>query len=457
MFSQVIRKVCWLLHWIIEKLREIPSMMSTTHKETAEETKESLMDFVNNVLIVDDKPEEIQGLKEALQAEDIGVDVLGPNDLESVKLRKKDLLFLDFMLDDSQQQFATIMSQYIRPLLEKHFNKGYAYGIVIWSKHEEHRTAFFERIEKDCFENKRYNAPLFVLSLDKLKYLNENNFSDVLGDVEQELEKSVSASFFINWEANVSKAVFTSISDMYGLAKDYENRDAELKRILYKMAENRIENCEDKKMMAHEALRAFDEILPSNLALQTRRCDDLFSDYQLSDADFCAQIKEDALINAKMFVDFEKLNHRFVLPGNIYELMQQDAYLEDNLPEGCRKIAIELTPPCDAAHKKRHSKLVGGFILPIGNGENAKKEWKNIIGKHKADYKYLLWPVCVEEENCLICFNFHCEKIVPDDELMNEQIFKLYCRAKNALFADVLQKYASNKARLGISNLIPKF
>ena len=43
-----------------------------------------------------------------------------------------------------------------------------------------------------------------------------------------------------------------------------------------------------------------------------------------------------------------------------------------------------------------------------------------------------------------------------DENLKDDSKYRIIFRAKSKLFADILQKYSSYSARLGISNIIPE-
>lgn len=121
-------------------------------------------------------------------------------------------------------------------------------------------------------------------------------------------------------------------------------------------------------------------------------------------------------------------------------------------------IALEITPPCDFSQdKKNSSKLSGGFIkeITIQNEKTIQSLWKKNKNKYHYDYdfRYFLWPIKIPEYNnyCFICFDFHFEETLFDDTLLSKNNFELLFRTKKLLFADILQKYSSNKARLGTS------
>lgn len=105
--------------------------------------------------------------------------------------------------------------------------------------------------------------------------------------------------------------------------------------------------------------------------------------------------------------------------------------------------------------KKINSKLVRGFIHDLSSSDN-DRIWEFINITFKGDNKYLFWPIEIDTKPCVLCFDFRYTFIFPDKNLKNDSKYKIIFRAKSRLFADILQKYSSYSARLGISNIIPE-
>ena len=154
--------------------------------------------------------------------------------------------------------------------------------------------------------------------------------------------------------------------------------------------------------MYHDAYRAFDELLYSDLITQQKDLDDVFPEqiekpiYTTPDE----ELKQTAKINSKLLLDFSASNQDIVMPGNVYQVVKDNDFLKldfNNLKEGKKaqvenllenqiQIAVELTPPCDFSNKKVSSRLIGGFLIDC-------PKTKNDISMFKADSKYLIWPI----------------------------------------------------------------
>lgn len=487
MFSQIIKKVLERLYWIINFLREMLNMTPETHEENVANTNDSLMDFVNNVLIVDDKQDEIQGLKDVLQANDIAVDVLTPENFKERKLRKKELLFLDFRLNDNSD-FKTIMSTVIRPLLQLHFNKGNAYGIVVWSKHEDeddYGKVFYEKIKKDACVDKLYDAPFFIISLDKGLYLQEGHYENVMSNIEEKLKESASASFFIRWSKDISHTMNKSVADVYRLSEGFESHDSDVKNILHILAASyssvpskEMDQYARNNFLTMDAYKAFDDLFLSDLTCRQKDLyPNLFNNYSKKNLDYNQQLSLVSKINSKRFFEFSDVDQCVVVPGNVYEVSQLNSLIQiQNLPKNAKIIVMDLTPPCDVVNKKVSSKLVAGFIdhCPISKEKYAayfdghikykmvKKDGIDVIDPESLGYchptygrlsNYSISPICINDESeyYMIILDFRYTMSELDDALKDSTKYRLIGRVKQPMFADVLQKYSSYSARLGVS------
>lgn len=170
--------------------------------------------FITSVLIIDNSVEEIEKLKEYLEDKDIWVKHYTPTQLDELgsdklPLNNRKLIFLDlYLLEDGSKIESNIskIRGYFTKILSSDFG---TYGIVLWTKHTDEYDVFVQKIYKTYDQ---YTAPLFVISLDKNKYLNRNDFSSVLKDLEENLKNDVASSFFIEWNKAVKTGADKTIS-----------------------------------------------------------------------------------------------------------------------------------------------------------------------------------------------------------------------------------------------------
>lgn len=209
--------------------------------------------------------------------------------------------------------------------------------------------------------------------------------------------------------------------------------------------------------MYQDAYKAFDELLFTSLVSQQMNLDfDIFGDdIQNPWGDSFEKLLEKmSLLNASILIEREGLHQNLVLPGSVYWVKTDNHLLvgKDN-PKKSKPIAIELTPPCDNAHKKVQSRLIGGFVLPC---PKTKEKLKEYVDKNfKAENKYLIWPIYLDGEDKFLCFDFRKLCSVDDSELMDGSKYELAFFAKHKLFSDILQKFSSHAARLGVALIKP--
>lgn len=97
------------------------------------------------------------------------------------------------------------------------------------------------------------------------------------------------------------------------------------------------------------------------------------------------------------------------------------------------------------------SRLIGGFILSSVD----KEKWRSIKNNYKGERNYPIWPVEIEEKISLICFDFRILSSASDTALNDDKKFKLLFKVNHKLFSDILQKFSSHAARLGVSLIDP--
>lgn len=408
--------------------------------------------FIDSALILDDKENEITALKALLEENDVWVKYYNPEDLKSITkpIKNRKVVFIDLHIDESQELKPNIalLRNYFKKLLGENFG---TYGIIIWTKHPDEIETFKTKIQSDT----QYTLPLFIVGLDKTKYLQRGDYKTLFGDINSALEKNVAAKFFIDWGSSINKGRDTTITNIYSLVKDYQLQDDNLKYILYQLAKNYTgipsEQIEGYPIYI-DTFKAFNDLLhfeTTNNIGKEKEYETLFS--QSEDIQFKGDKQEKerifCSINSQLLLDAQHLQQQFVLPGNVYEILEENnPLIVDKTPENSSKIIIEITPPCDfSQNKKAFSRVIGGFI---GSFTKSQKE------KYKSDYYYKeIWPLEIEgkEGPQMIIFDFRYFSSINEQDLKDKKKYKLIFRAKDKLFADILQKLSSHIARLGLA------
>jgi hypothetical protein len=414
-----------------------------------------LTQFVNSVVIIDDKPEEVNELVHVLNEQDIQVSSFTPNDLKSITFKKnRNLFFLDLSLDDSKKTVENIAT--IRSLLKKTLDKDYGnYGVVMWTKHSEHIDALKEKIQEDKKQN-TYPTPLFIVGLDKLKYKTAGSFDTLFTDVEDTLKKDAAATFFLEWSNSVQQAQNATVSNIYSLLPDYKYISTDFPFILKKLALH-YTGIEESKIGSYplyiDAFKSFDDILHAELINCQKTGTNPFTGTSVfSNPTDVPKIY--AHLNTAILIDENNIDQNTIIPGNVYEIKDaNNKFKSENSPQNAKNIVIEITPPCDFSNsgKRIRARLIGGFLMDA-DVSNTQKQIQDLKCKKECFYAEV-FPImlqgCANPQLLILDFRYFGDE--DDSNLQDALKYKILFRTKPKLFADVLQKFSAHAARLGLS------
>ena len=432
--------------------------------------------YFDSAIIIDNTEEEGKALENVLNSHEIKTDFILFDSGEKIKpvKRNRKLIFMDLMLNENSSQSKENISMLIRTLgtITNDPNFG-LYGLIVWSKHPELKDELQKRIGKagkiqndslnegeEDEENvlpTLNNLPLFILFLDKSKYLHGNQYSTLNADLEDLLKKDNAAYFYLKWCQSVEEAKCKAIKDIYRLIGDYSHHSDRFIYLLQRLAMNQTGISDICECQTVDAFKAFDELLYANLFCQQSKEKSPVLNIKI-DNPFNEREKQEicTALNSKFFIDTEGIVQDIVAPGNVYEVFIDNSPLKINLDEkylskinkaNIRYIGIELTPPCDFSNKKVSSRLIGGIIcdIPLKNGK-----LQNIACGEKC---YLIKIMLQKDTNQLVIFDFRYLYTPNTEELKDKTKYKVLFRAKPKLFADILQKFSSHAARLGLSTI----
>lgn len=418
-----------------------------------------IADNIKSALIVDNKHDEVEELEKILYKEGIYYRFYTPQTIDDEKkvFKNHQIIFMDFSLDDTKTNPVENIGL-IRKMLKKICTDGFgSYGLVLWTRHMEHIQLFKEKLSND---SGKYITPLFVVGLSKSTYL-QNGYGRLWEDLNSELLNNKAALFFFNWRSSVDRASDNALNYMYQLVPNYVNQTGQFTYLLYQMAKNYsgipIEGMNVYEGMYQDAYRAFDELLYSDLITQQKIMDNIFSEHiEKPDYTFDDELQQMAKINSKLLLDLSITDQEVVMPGNVYQVNKNNDFLKlESFPRKNNPIpiAIEMTPPCDFSHKKISSRLIGGFIIdcPLTKEKLNKYTEKT----YKAGSKYLIWPIFFNNAIKFVCLDFRNIYIESEETMKDASYYKLLFMVKHRLFADILQKFSSHSARLGLSIVQP--
>lgn len=417
--------------------------------------------FVNRAVIVDDDPDDIERLRAVLLGADIACESYSPSEFEEkIFVKNRELYFFDLFLNEQEGSGNPIgQISTIRKLLKKCIGQeGGIYGIVLWTSHDEYLVDFKTALSQDR-KNKLYNTPLFIIGLSKQTYLRKG-YDGLLRDLNQKIEEDLAAYFFMSWAASLKQARDVAIEDVYACASDYNTQSDELLNLLYLLARNQT-GIPEKELPTYteltlDAFKSFDDMLYSDLInSQDTGGKDIFEGHKYQKPqNLQEEIEIYAFINTKLFIDSVNISPKKVMPGNVYEILQPEQYqIINGASKDSKKIVIELTPPCDYAHKKRLSRFVAGFMRECPTEQQVLFDTLNSL---KGDSQYKLWPVEYDNKIYIVVFDFRHIHYIQDKDITDMNKYKVLYRTQHRIFADIIQKFSSHAARLGNNLLSPE-
>lgn len=409
-----------------------------------------LLKDIQTALIIDDDADEIKELQEMLTKRGVYTRIFGPDDFvpdEPKTLKNHQLIFMDYMLIPGNEKAN---ESKIRDILQKicHGDFG-AYGLVLWTKHPEQIDLLKEKLTDDA-RAKAYITPLFVVGLDKTKYL-RHGYASLKDDLNGELEKSKAAAFFFGWRQTVERGANKALKDIYELVPDYKKQERDFVYLLSKLA--LLYSGAPSSEVAYEgmtldACRAINELLHYDVTTAQHDMIDVFGNDKIIPGSW--ELKEKASINGKLLVDDSEEGNSLPMPGKVYKVKDDISLLKiKDVPGVSEAIAIEVTPPCDLSQKKKvASRLIGGVMIEWPDDQDVLKDVKKLFN---FDAFYKKHPICIKDKIYYLCLDFRRIYAISDEELTNSDKFEYLFTVKNRFFADILQKFSSHAARLGLA------
>lgn len=421
-----------------------------------------LNEFITSALIIDDKENEIIELKKLLEEQDIWVKHYTPEYLDSIKtpINNRKIIFLDLFLDETmreeKEQISKIRSYFSRVIGSKFGT----YGIVLWTKHKEHLELFKEKIYQT---SGKYTPPLFVIAIDKTKYL-RNGFSSIIQDLNKELTQDISSAFFIEWNKSVKQGGDSTIYNIYELFNKIDNRERYLEPLLYELAINysglpREYANKDMIFLQKELIKSLMDNLQFGIINSYNKVEKLFLNTNQLEFNDNPGIKLGLFskLNSILLLEHENINQQYAIPGTIYridEKLVKNSYICEVLDQKgvqYRKsnlIILDISPPCDFNNSKKNkkSRIIEGAILDYD---------KKLKDKFKQERFYLVNLVDFNGYPKTIIFDFYGFQTITEDSLVDKDKYKPLLRIKDILFSDILQKISSHISRAGIAILSP--
>lgn len=445
-------------------------------------------DFVQSAIVVDNIDSEMTPLVSMLVERDIRVDsfVYGKDELKTYH-RNRQLIFIDLMLNENAGQQSENISLVINALSKLCAEDFGLYGLVVWTKHPKEVKELMNGISKAAFQTVKENAdddeeenaipsiqpPLFIVPLSKDKYIHAGyDYTTLPNDLDVELRNDPSAYFFVRWSLSVMNAKDTTVKGIYNMVDNYNEQKAKIPYLLQVLAMNQTGTPSRYSNLTVDAYKAFDELLYSELAvLQRSETEPSFTDMEKDPfgKDIASIQRISAKLNKLICIDEEGISQDLVAPGNVYKLRDSKSLLRIDLNADAEYskmtkdvdnasieyVAIELTPPCDFSQQKKViSRLVGGVVFNVPEGSKPGSDKPKFKVGKMGDKGYDVYPIAIGDDKVKsMIIDFRYLLTVSEKDLKNKNIYEIWFRAKPKLFSDVLQKFSSHAARLGLAKV----
>lgn len=450
-------------------------------------------EMLDRVIVIDNCNDEIDDLVLKLRNIDIAVDAPDYTDDYAqfpVYTHNHQLIFMDLMLDEDISKLKTNISRIIQ-ILNHIVGEGFGpYGLVLWTKHPDHLSEVLQRLGKASEANNGVeeqqgeddevimeeislsNPPIFVISINKVQFKSDGrwDFTNVISIINEQIRQSNASYFFLRWLSATRLASQSSISDIYNLTSRYENKEREIEYLLYLLAMNYTGISQKYPGLSADTYKAFSDILHPKINALTGS--ESLPSFNEIDELYDLKNKEAILahLNSILFIDSIGILQTEIVPGNVYQVMdltsplivktEEKVMLQKKNPQNkmqyykdyaCTPIAIELTPPCDFSHKKISSRLIGGYMMNYCCHQNKKLKISS------CDKFYVLPPIYIpgHSEIQYVIFDYRHLYTPSEEQLKDSKCFKVLFRANHSLFSDILQKFSSHAARLGLNGLLP--
>lgn len=445
-----------------------------------------LKEFITSALIIDDNPNEVSELKKLLEENDIWTKHYIPDDLNKISnpINNRKIIFLDLFLDEGGNIKSNVakIRRWFSSLLGTNFG---SYGIVLWTKHDEELSSFKEKIYQT---SGKYTPPLFVIAMDKTKYLRENKFDTLFQDLDDKLMKNISSSFFIEWNKAVKSSSDSTIYNLYSLfdceEKSVEMREKYLETVMYELAIGysglpKQYGESENIFLQKELIKSLMDTLQFEIIQSYNSIKELFKtksnlNFELKDKELKLNIF--SKLNKDLLLDSTSINQEYAIPGTIYKFNSEKnensekdvkatetennkdslhikdvitAVTENKIDsDSIDFIMVDISPPCDFSNSKKtkKSRTIEGAIVNYN---------KKLREQFKQERFYLLQPIYIDNTPKTIIFDFYSFQTIPEDELLDKNKYTPFLRIKSSLFSDVLQKLSSHTARIGLSMLYP--
>ena len=414
-----------------------------------------------NVIIIDDKREEIEGIYDYYIERGIGCKIFNPDLIDGDDYPEKtysdvNIIYLD--LHYSEQFDAEICATWIRHIVKTRS----FYILVMWTKD------ISKAEQVSTLLNTHKVIPFLTLTKSKTDYQSEQgyNFSDLFEILNRDLTSTPSLEEILHWKKTVKYSSNEIIGNLTSTPNNIVNK---LKKIIISHGGTSIKDSEDNIYKRSILFDALDTVLISNTK---KNIDGEISElnnqnlYNLQDVEDSTTDKE---LNSWFHFKLEnEISTNLITPGliavnnhrffkKLYSI-KDDPKIEIFLKKQIEAdkqiddIVLVISRPCDIAQKKygKNLKLLSGLIIkkPLRK-TNGKLDLSTPMDSLKI-YDHLYFDD--NDNDVTLLFDFRYSFSVPSDIFINKfSNLKIFSKE---LLSEMQVEYSSYSSRLGITQII---
>lgn len=415
-----------------------------------------------NVVIVDDKREEIQGIYDYYTTQGVGCKVFNPDLINGDNYPTKtysdtSIIFLD--LHYSEQFDPEICTAWVRHIVKPRS----FYILVMWTKD----TSKAEQVS--TLLNTHKVIPFLTLIKSKTDYQAEQgyNFANLFDQLNADLSSTPSLEEILHWKKTVKYSSNEIIGNLTKNPNDIINK---LKKIIISHGGSSIKESEDNIYKRSILFDALDTVLISNTK---KNIDGDISElnsqnlYNLQDITDGATDKE---LNSWFHFKLEnEISPNLISPGliainnhsffkKLYSI-KDDSKIEPLLKKQMdankeiSDIVLVISRPCDIAQKKygKNLKLLSGLIIKNPQRKtNGKLDFVGTSMDSLKIYDHLYFDE--DNDDVTLLFDFRYSFSVPSELFINKFTnVKIFSKE---LLSEMQVEYSNYSSRLGITQII---
>lgn len=431
-----------------------------------------MLSFEPNIVVIDDKQDEIQGILDQYREQGVGckffnADLYEGDTMPDNPYSDVNLIFLDLFFSETKFD-AELCANWVQSLIpEKSF-----YILIIWSKDPAHADDVIKELSKVNrlpFTFIVKNKTDFPID-DDIKY----DYSKLFSEIDKEVENIPSLAEIGIWKKSIKGASNIVIGNL-SKNSDPSLFNAKLQKIIVGHGGTSLLENEDSEYKRRTLFDALDQVLISNTrnSIPIENIDHL-NKKQLYSLDSFNSAETDKELNSWFHFKLqENIPENSILPGlicennhslfrNIYSITDDTKLakrFEKQLSEGVniKDITLVLTRPCDIAQGKfgKNIKLISGVLIknPFRISSGKKKGNIDFNGTLPDSTKFFDHLHFDNTDNDIaLVFDFRYVFSVPEkifvEKFNNIKIFN------KELLSEMQVEYSSYSSRLGITQII---